>query len=281
MSLKAMLWVLEEAPVDAPYLPILFALADRAGDDGTAAWPSREWLAERARCSVRTVQRHLGALEEAGVIRRGDQELVSHIRADRRPIVWDIIMDGPVDNSLHGVTSSAERGDRLSPRSLHGVTSSAERGDTGVTQTVLEPSFTPLTPHRGETDETLHNPTPDDFAEFAAAYPIKDKISRARHAWDTAATDTPPSVLVQQALSQTGAIRQSGKPAYLWLRDKNYLFPLPKTPAEVQAEHTARYLESQRARGTPPPPDLLAIMKQLGIAHLAPSRHRKEVPENV
>lgn len=278
MSIEAVSWALNTKSVETPLQRVLLvALANHSNKYGRAAWPSQEVLAEYCCCSVRTVQRRLSELESLGLIARGDQELVSHFRADRRPIVWDVIMDRPVDNSLHG----ASRGDTLSPRSSHGATHGASRGDSCVVQNVQEPSFTPLTPHRGETDETIHNPTPDDFEEFAAAYPIKDKISRARHAWDTATTDTPPSVLVQQALSQTGAIRQSGKPAYLWLRDKNYLFPLPKTPAEVQTEHTARYLENQRARGTPPPPDLLATMKQLGIAHLAPSRHRKEVPENV
>lgn len=93
MSLKALTWVMEQAPVDDPTsLLVLYALADRAHDDGTAAWPSQDWIAERARCSDRTVRRVLGKLEEQGVIRKGDPRHVAHIREDRRPTVWNLQM---------------------------------------------------------------------------------------------------------------------------------------------------------------------------------------------
>lgn len=111
MSHRATGWVLYDAPVkDATQVLILWALADRANDDGTAAWPAQQWIADRARCSTRTVRRHLADLEEQGIIRRGDQELVSHFRADSRPVVWDIVM--------------VKRPDKLSGREQ-------ERPDTG------------------------------------------------------------------------------------------------------------------------------------------------------
>ena len=88
-----MTWVMEEAPIDDPVsLLVLYALADRAHDDGTAAWPSQEWLAERARCSARTVRRKLKELEAAGVIQKGDPRHVDHLRHDRRPTVWNLCM---------------------------------------------------------------------------------------------------------------------------------------------------------------------------------------------
>lgn len=41
MSLKAITWVMEHAPVESPTeMVILYALADRAHDDGSSAWPS-------------------------------------------------------------------------------------------------------------------------------------------------------------------------------------------------------------------------------------------------
>ena len=93
-----MLWVMECAEIKTPgELVVLYALADRADDDGRGAFPSQEWLARRSRCSTRSVRRRLGELESRGVICRGDQDLVAHYRPDRRPIVWDICMaDGPV-----------------------------------------------------------------------------------------------------------------------------------------------------------------------------------------
>lgn len=91
MSLRAMLWVMNDAPAkNHAELAILYALAERADDQGRCSWPSQEWIADRARCSVRTVRRHLVAMEERGLIYRGDQRYVAHIRKDRRPIVWTV-----------------------------------------------------------------------------------------------------------------------------------------------------------------------------------------------
>ena len=105
-----MSWVMNEAPVeDARQLLILYALADRAHDDGTCAWPSQEWIAERARCTSRTVRNHLQKLEEDGLISRGDQQHVAHIRKDRRPIVWDLNLDKVRAEILTGRKSSVER----------------------------------------------------------------------------------------------------------------------------------------------------------------------------
>ena len=91
MSLRAMLWVLEDAPVENHgELAVLYALAERANDDGSCSWPSQDWVAFRARCTDRTVRNHLRALESRGVIRKGNPRFVEHIRPDRRPTVWDL-----------------------------------------------------------------------------------------------------------------------------------------------------------------------------------------------
>jgi hypothetical protein len=115
VSLKVITWVLYEAPVTTQsHLLVLLALADRAHDDGSAAYPAREWIADRARCSVRSVASHLRALEDAGLIRKGDQELVSHFRADRRPVVYDVVMTAgkSCTPSVNDVQSDASRGAR-------------------------------------------------------------------------------------------------------------------------------------------------------------------------
>ena len=125
MSLKAMTWVMEDAPVkDATSLLILYALADRANDDGTAAWPSQEWLAKRARCTTRTIRRKLTQLEEEGLIQKGNPKFVEHIRQDRRPTVWDLCL---------WVTSTTGQNDRADK--MTGRTPQAPRPDTPGTTT--------------------------------------------------------------------------------------------------------------------------------------------------
>lgn len=102
MSLKAMVWALNDAPANTSgELLVLISLAERANEDGTAAWPSHAWLANRARCSISTVQRRLRDLESAGLITRGDQRLTAHLPGDRRPVVWDL--------EMHGTTGQDDR----------------------------------------------------------------------------------------------------------------------------------------------------------------------------
>lgn len=94
MSVQAVGWALRDAPVggDCTSRLILVILADYAKPDGRGAHPSVQTVSRVARVSERCVCQHLRRLREDGVIRRGDQGLVSHVRADRRPVVWDLCM---------------------------------------------------------------------------------------------------------------------------------------------------------------------------------------------
>jgi len=117
VSIKVTSWVLNHAPVDNPALVLtLLAMAERANDDGTDARQSVKTIASKARVSVRTAQRYLRSLEDMGLISRGDQRSVQHLRPDRRPMVYDINID-------------QSRGDNLTPRGADGVTDGAQRGD--------------------------------------------------------------------------------------------------------------------------------------------------------
>ncbi|WP_211438947.1 helix-turn-helix domain-containing protein [Corynebacterium glutamicum] len=203
MSIKVISWVMEDAPVQSPSeMVILYALADRAHEDGTCAWPSHQWIADRAVCSRRTVIRHLKALEKRGLIRRGDQQFVRHIPADRRPVVWDLNLSmtrqnvTPQDDGKDletgcqnvtpqddGVTNGATTG----CHTVHDdVTNGARRGDTGVTQTVLKPSLNrpknhpPIVPHGGRTTY------PASFEEFWKTYPRRVGKRTAFKAWERA-----------------------------------------------------------------------------------------------
>lgn len=145
-----MTWVLEEAPINDPVkLLILYALADRAGADGCAAFPAHAEIAKRARCSTRTVARHLKEMEADGVIRRGDQSLVSHYASNRRPVVWDINFDYEPAETSWGDTD-------VCPDNLSAQTDSDVWGDTpgnsGVTAVSDKPSLLP-------TGETVLKPS--------------------------------------------------------------------------------------------------------------------------
>nr|WP_252728372.1 helix-turn-helix domain-containing protein [Curtobacterium sp. WW7] len=165
--MKVITWVLYEAPVTTQsHLLVLLALADRAHDDGSAAYPAREWIADRARCSVRSVASHLRALEDAGLIRKGDQDLVSHFRADRRPVVYDVVMTA---------------GKSCTPP-VHDVQSDAPRGARSRTHDVQPVAHKPSLFSFGE--EPVQNPSiarEDDWFELVwTVWPKHDKKKPAR-----------------------------------------------------------------------------------------------------
>jgi hypothetical protein len=68
MSLKAMVYVLEESDATLGARLVLLALAERAGDCGEDAYPSVETIAGKARLSKRAVQYALRKLEAEGDI---------------------------------------------------------------------------------------------------------------------------------------------------------------------------------------------------------------------
>jgi hypothetical protein len=108
VSIEAVAWVLREAPTtDAESTLILLGLANHAHHDGTAAWPGQATLARYARSSERTVRRRLVEMEAAGIVIRGDQQMVAHLPANRRPVVWDI------PGVIHNQGGQADRADSV------------------------------------------------------------------------------------------------------------------------------------------------------------------------
>ncbi|MEU4180987.1 hypothetical protein [Streptomyces sp. NPDC026589] len=94
MSLEAMIWVLSgDAPVsDVNEYAVLGAMADQADPDGCGTWLSKETIATRVKISEETVKRCWRNMSKRGLIARGDQSHVSHYRADRRPVVYDLLI---------------------------------------------------------------------------------------------------------------------------------------------------------------------------------------------
>lgn len=199
MSLEATVWALKYAPPMPPQLlGTLFGLADHADKKGKSAYPSVRTLAAYACKAERSVQRDLKELLKLGLIRAGDQNAAAHIPAERRPYVYDLVMELTVPGGRAGddevtqtsrvtLASSRARGGRkaaarntsevtstsgvtpTSPPDAHvtsGVTPTSERGDahvaTGVTPTSPKPSFEPPTNrplNRGELAIVDNTPT--------------------------------------------------------------------------------------------------------------------------
>jgi hypothetical protein len=100
VSVEAISWALNLAPVPAdrggqPSSAckfVLVGLANHAGPDGSAAFPSVATLARYTGLSERTVRTCLDRLEAEGIIRPCDPDIVAARikRADRRPKGWDL-----------------------------------------------------------------------------------------------------------------------------------------------------------------------------------------------
>lgn len=89
-----MVWVLSgDAPVaDVNEYAVLGAMADKADPDGCGSWLAKETIAARVHISEETVKRCWRNMLRRGLIAKGDQNLVRHYRADRRPVVYDLLI---------------------------------------------------------------------------------------------------------------------------------------------------------------------------------------------
>jgi len=122
MSLQAIAWVLEAAPDVPPHLvAVLVGLANHANEDGRNAYPSQELLAWYARKGDRSVRKDLDALEELGLIRRGNQRVVEYLPADKRPVVWDLALEQRRDpRPAHGLPGRPTANPQLTAREENG-----------------------------------------------------------------------------------------------------------------------------------------------------------------
>jgi len=131
VSWQATAWAIEQQEVTDPItLLVLLCLANYADAVGANAFPSIDRLARDSRLVIRAVQYQLRKLEREGLIRRGNQAIAAaHIcRADRRPIVYDLLMQ-------RGAPHAPGRGALDAPREVTGCTETTngvhEGGVTG------------------------------------------------------------------------------------------------------------------------------------------------------
>jgi hypothetical protein len=219
---------------------ILCAMAETAHDDGTEARASQATYARYARCSDRTLRRHLKAMEEAGVIRRGNQDLVAHLRADRRPVVWDLNMGPTAGQNDRPVGSGrADKVDR--PDTV--VRSMPLRPDNYDTngRTLMSDKPKPEPSLKNEPSTLFPDPSASDppspppvadrgFDEFWAAYPKKIGKTDAKSAWRKAVKrGADPDHIVRYATEQAAVWERHQKdPQYIpypatWLNKARYL----------------------------------------------------------
>jgi hypothetical protein len=93
VSFDALLWATNDAPIaDVNEFAVLMMLAEKADADGCNAFPSRPTMASRTHIDPKTVLRTLQRLEGRGLIAKGDQSAAAYLRADRRPVVYDLMI---------------------------------------------------------------------------------------------------------------------------------------------------------------------------------------------
>jgi hypothetical protein len=197
LSIEAISWALNFADVrDPAEALVLIGIANHAGKDGRGCWAGQATLAHYARCSERTLRRKLSALEARGVIVRGDQALVDHIPASRRPVVWDL--EWPGQNG-RPVSLSGQVGQR---GPVTGGSMAGQNEPSGRSRMADKPEDKPL----GEPSDLKNLAGAVDFGTFWAAYPRHEKRAEAVKAWEKAVKRADPVDIVG------GAVRYAGDP---------------------------------------------------------------------
>lgn len=114
MSFEAVLWATSDAPIaDVNEFAVLVMMAEKADPDGCTSFPSRPTLAKRTKVDSRTVLRSLQRMEERKLIGLGDQRAAEYIRADRRPVVYDLLIPADWFPNLERINT--ERADKGKP----------------------------------------------------------------------------------------------------------------------------------------------------------------------
>jgi hypothetical protein len=252
VSVEALTWLAQRAPGVKPHwLGTLFGLCNHADDEGKGSRPSQGLLAWYARKTERAVREDLAAMEEAGLIRKGDQRLVAHLPADKRPVVWDLAMERdrgprprpgkpgrPAKNraepqhppiSDDDVSAGQKRGGlQFPPESEreNGGNPSVNRGEPHCRQTVLDPSVEPSSlplgegaaAEPGDDAEPPTELTAEELAlaaELTAAAPRWSPVSIRATLADPAIRERVDRPLVRLAFLLAAADRQTRTPRRL------------------------------------------------------------------
>lgn len=135
MSIQAMSWAMSidlEELSDPSARHVLMALANYAGEDGKAAFPSRETIRQHTGLSIRTIDYKLNLLEELGFISKGNQAIAAAYisRSDRRPTVYDLALKRGASAAPRNVGRGANDDTTGCNLQHNGVQPTTERGAT-------------------------------------------------------------------------------------------------------------------------------------------------------
>ncbi|TFB88625.1 hypothetical protein [Cryobacterium luteum] len=166
---------------------MLLKLANVAAQDGTAAYRNSWEVATELGVDRRSIMRALRELETAELIHKGDQRILAHIRADRRPTVYDLNFgyarefgqpelplpedgeDVPNPDALnewsdfHGVTEFSTGTHGVT----NGVTTEVHLGTKRTNLTTLKK--TALVPERAQAHESNTDASGDSLRDAAAS----------------------------------------------------------------------------------------------------------------
>lgn len=93
MSLDGMIWAVKDAPVaNCEEHAVLSVMADEADEAGCGVLLSVRTISERSKVSEREVARCIKDMFDRKLLGLGDQSKALYIRADRRPIVYDLLI---------------------------------------------------------------------------------------------------------------------------------------------------------------------------------------------
>ncbi len=93
ISVPALAWAFDDAPVPNELLTTLLAVARYTDEEGKGARPSMATIARVAGKSPNQARADIRRLEELELIRPGDQNLAAHLKHGQRPVVYDVNLD--------------------------------------------------------------------------------------------------------------------------------------------------------------------------------------------
>jgi hypothetical protein len=117
VSQRAVAWVIDDAPVPADLAWTLVVIARRCNHLGKGSRQTTKTIAAKTGKSPKQAQRDVARLRALGLIVEGDQTLVAHLPAGKRPTVWDVPLHlkGPKPAKESRNPSGLKREDDISP----------------------------------------------------------------------------------------------------------------------------------------------------------------------
>lgn len=141
VSKSGIAWALDEARCKPSLRLTLVVIARATDEDGRSSWQSAATIAEKTGKSVRQVKRDTAELLAAGLILPGDQSVVAHLPAGRRPAVYDLPLAtaSPTSTRDSGLApTSPELSTGMTPKVAQRCHQCAGAGVVDVTQIILE-----------------------------------------------------------------------------------------------------------------------------------------------